>query len=128
MSLSTFSFPTTTLFGPGALAEVPRRLAALRIHRPLVVTDPGLLRTDAFHLLQNALGSKEQGSAWFLHFGVHANPIEQDVIDAASAFRAHDCDGLVAIGGGEPPGGGGGGGRRGVAGAAAPLWSLRRGS
>ena len=102
MSLSTFSFPTTTLFGPGALAEVPRRLAALRIHRPLVVTDPGLLSTDAFHLLQNALGSKEQGSAWFLHFGVPANPIEQDVIDAASAFRAHDCDGLVAIGGGSP--------------------------
>ena len=42
------------------------------------------------------------GKMWFLYFGVHANPIEQDVQDAAQAFRAHDCDGIIAIGGGSP--------------------------
>ena len=39
---------------------------------------------------------------WFLYFGVHANPIEQDVQEAAQAFLAHDCDGIIAIGGGSP--------------------------
>ncbi len=102
MRLTTFSFPTTTLFGAGALAELPRRLVALGIQKPLVVTDPGLLSTEAFELLNQTLGSKKQEKTWFLYFGVHANPIEQDVEEAAQAFLAHDCDGIIAIGGGSP--------------------------
>src|SRR5438093_5288036 len=102
MNLATFSFPTTTLFGAHALAELPKRLATLRIQKPLVVTDPGLLSTEAFQLLHQTLGTKKQGKMWFLYFGVHANPIEQDVRDAAEAFRANDCDGIIAIGGGSP--------------------------
>src|SRR2546426_5318699 len=102
MSLAIFSFPTTTVFGAGALGELPKRLESLSIHRPLVVTDPGLLSTEAFQLLDQVLGSKEQGKTWFLHFGVHANPLQQDVVDAAETFRAHDCDGIVALGGGSP--------------------------
>jgi 4-hydroxybutyrate dehydrogenase len=102
MSLATFSFPTTTLFGAGALAELPKQLVALRIQKPLVVTDPGLLNTEAFQLLNETLGSKKQGKMWFLYFGTHANPIEQDVQDAAQAFHTHDCDGIIAIGGGSP--------------------------
>jgi len=102
MSLATFSFPTTTLFGAGALAEVPKRLVALGIQKPLVVTDPGLLSTEAFQLLSQTLGSKKQEKMWFLYFGVHANPIEQDVQEAAQAFCAADCDGIIGIGGGSP--------------------------
>jgi 4-hydroxybutyrate dehydrogenase len=102
MSLTTFSFPTTTLFGAGALAELPKRLASLKIRKPLVVTDPGLLSTEAFQLLNQTLGSKKQGKNWFLYFGVHANPIEQDVQDAADAFREDGCDGIIGIGGGSP--------------------------
>src|SRR3989442_14510536 len=102
MNLATFSFPTTTLFGAHALAELPKRLATLRIQKPLVVTDPGLLSTEAFQLLNQTLGSKKQGKMWFLYFGVHANPIEQDVRDVAEEFCAHDCDGIIAIGGGSP--------------------------
>ena len=102
MDRTTFSFPTTTLFGAGALAELPRRLEALKTQRPLVVTDPGLLSTDAFRRLDHALGSKKQGKTWFLYYGVHANPLQQDVVDAAAAFRTHNCDGVIAVGGGSP--------------------------
>src|SRR6266487_441446 len=102
MIRATFSFPTTTLFGTGVLAELPGWLEQLEIQRPLVVTDPGLLGTEAFDLLDHTLESKKQGKNWFLYSGVHANPIEQDVLDAAQAFRAHDCDGIIAIGGGSP--------------------------
>jgi alcohol dehydrogenase class IV len=100
MSVASFSFPTTTLFGVGALAELPKRLASLKIRKPLVVTDPGLLSTEAFQLLNKTLGPKKQGKTWFLYFGVHANPSEQDVLDSAEAFRTHNCDGIVGIGGG----------------------------
>ena len=102
MSPLTFSFPTCTLFGAGALAELPKRLASLKVQRPLVVTDPGVFGTEAFQLLSQTLGAKMQGKMWFPFFGVHANPIEQDVQDAAEAFRSHDCDGIIAIGGGSP--------------------------
>src|SRR5439155_10593515 len=102
MNLVSFSFPTFTLFGTGALAELPGRLIALGIQKPLVVTDPGLMSTEAFQLLDQTLGPKEQMKSWFLYFGVHANPIEQDVQDAAEAFLTNHCDGIIAIGGGSP--------------------------
>jgi alcohol dehydrogenase class IV len=60
------------------------------------------MSTEAFQLLDRTLGANKQGKTWFLYFGVHANPIEQDVQDAAEAFHAHDCDGIIAIGGGSP--------------------------
>jgi alcohol dehydrogenase class IV len=102
MALTSFSFPTTTLFGAGALAALPERLSALRIQRPLVVTDPGLLGTQAFERLQRTLGEQGQAKNWFLYHGVHPNPVERDVVEAADAFRANACDGIIAIGGGSP--------------------------
>ncbi len=100
MSLVTFSFPTPTLFGSGALAELPARLARLGVQRPLVVTDPGLLPTAAFQRLQNILGADGQGTRWFLYSGVHPNPVEEDVRAGAAAYRAGGCDGVIAFGGG----------------------------
>src|ERR1041384_4568605 len=102
MSLITFSFPTPTLFGVGAVAELPARSKRLGIRRPLVVTDPGLLKTDAFDTLTKTLGERGQGKDWFVYAGVHPNPVEQDVREAAAAFREHNCDGIIAVGGGSP--------------------------
>jgi alcohol dehydrogenase class IV len=100
MPLSTFSFPTTTRYGAGAVSELPARLASLGVHRPLVVTDAGLLGTDAFTRLEKVLGPDAKGQSWFLFSGVHPNPIETDVTSTADAYREHQCDGIVAIGGG----------------------------
>jgi alcohol dehydrogenase class IV len=100
MSLVSFSFPTPTLFGAGSLSELPSRLKRLGIHRPLVVTDSGLVATDAFSALAKTLG--EEGKQWFVYSGVHPNPIEKDVRESAEAFSKHSCDGVIAIGGGSP--------------------------
>jgi 4-hydroxybutyrate dehydrogenase len=102
MSLTTFSFPTPTLFGAGALAELPARARRLGVHRPLVVTDPGLLPTAAFAALTQALGHNQQGKDWFVYSGVHPNPVENDVREAATAYAEHKCDGVIAVGGGSP--------------------------
>jgi alcohol dehydrogenase class IV len=100
MSSTVFSFPTPTLFGAGALAELPERLRRLRIGRPLVVTDAGLLATEAFQSLAGALGRDRQNGNWFVYSGVHANPVENDVREAAALFSQHNCDCVIALGGG----------------------------
>lgn len=37
-----WNFPTTVLFGPGRIKELPTVLKAAGIERPLFVTDPAL--------------------------------------------------------------------------------------
>lgn len=98
--MTTFSFPTRTLFGAGALRELSAQLEKLGVRRPLIVTDAGLLKTEAYRSLAEILGPDGEGKTWFLHSGVHANPVEQDVRECAHAFRANECDGVVAMGGG----------------------------
>ncbi|MBI4327654.1 MAG: iron-containing alcohol dehydrogenase [Chloroflexi bacterium] len=98
--VATFSFPTTTLFGPGTIAELPGRLWELGLRRPLVVTDAGLLGTEAYSLLEQALGPARKGSDWLVFSEVHPNPTEQDVILGAQAFQAGRCDAVIAFGGG----------------------------
>lgn len=102
MNVTTFSFPTPTLFGAGAITLLRERAERLGMRRPLVVTDPGLLATEAFQSLARALGEDRKEKDWFIFSGVHPNPVEQDVRDAAEAFRANRCDGVIAIGGGSP--------------------------
>lgn len=95
-----FSFPTPTLCGAGVLSELPAQLAAMGVKRPLVVTDPGLLPTQAFQKLRAVLGNSSQGVSWHLYSGVHPNPVEQDVRESAEACVRGGCDGVVAFGGG----------------------------
>ena len=102
MSSTVFSFPTPTVFGAGSLGELHDRLQRLRISRPLVVTDAGLLPTPAFQALANALGDSARDKNWFVYSGVHANPVENDVREAAAVFSQHNCDSVIALGGGSP--------------------------
>ncbi|HRE81857.1 MAG TPA: iron-containing alcohol dehydrogenase [Opitutaceae bacterium] len=100
MSALSFSFPTPILFGPGSVRELPRLLRSLGIKRPLVVTDPGLLTTDAFRLLTEALMPGRQDQHWFIFSEVHPNPHEEDVHKAADTFLRTQSDGVIAFGGG----------------------------
>ena len=100
MTLSTFSFPTATIFGVGALAELPNRLRGLGLSRPLVVTDPGLVHTEAFSLLEQTLGKDRKEKDWIIFSSVHPNPIEQDVVKGAEAYCTSNCDSVIAFGGG----------------------------
>src|SRR5687767_940483 len=71
-SVAGFSFPTATIFGAGAIGELPTRLKQMGSRRPLVVTDPGLLQTQAFNILKTTLGSQDLGNTWELFHGVHS--------------------------------------------------------
>jgi len=98
--VSYFSFPTMVSAGPGALQELPGRLKDLGVHHPLVVTDPGLAQTKAFQTLTRILGEEKKGKGWHVFQGVHANPSEQDVKEAAQSCRHSKADGVIAFGGG----------------------------
>src|ERR1044071_5471108 len=102
MSITAFSFPTRTLFGPGAISELAVRAKPLGLHKPLVVTDPGLVNTAAFEALVKVLGPAERDKQWFVFSGVYPNPLENDVREAAAAFRRHNCDSIIGFGGGSP--------------------------
>lgn len=102
MSRTTFSFPTPTLFGPGSISDLPQHAKRLGLNRPLVVTDAGLSRTAAFEALARVLGEKRRDETWFVYSGVHPNPLENDVREAAAAFGRHQCDSVIGLGGGSP--------------------------
>jgi alcohol dehydrogenase class IV len=102
MSLTTFSFPTPTRFGAGALQELPAQLKRLGVRRPLVVTDAGVAGTEAFRALAGVLGEGGRERDWHVYAGVHPNPVENDVREAAELFLKAGCDGVIAVGGGSP--------------------------
>jgi alcohol dehydrogenase class IV len=93
--ISSFSFPTNTLHGVGSLDQLPERLARFGMKRPLVVTDRGLLGTDAFRLLQ---GVVPEGATFFSD--VHPNPVEADVVAGVEAWQNGKSDGIIGFGGG----------------------------
>jgi 4-hydroxybutyrate dehydrogenase len=96
MSLSTFSFPTTILFGPGAIARAPEELAKRNMRRPLLVTDAGLERTAVFGRVRKLLPQA------IVFSGVEPNPTEHNVLDGVARYRESSCDSIVGLGGGSP--------------------------
>ncbi len=100
MDITSFNFPTDTRVGPGVIGQINETLLSLGIHRPLVVTDSGLLATDAFKKLVGALLPGEPDRDWFLHSGVQPNPTEENTRGAAELALAKGCDGVVGLGGG----------------------------
>ena len=95
MDLATFAFPTTILFGPGAVNRLPEELAKRNIKRPLLVTDTGLARTPIFARVARLAPAVPFTS-------VEPNPTEQNVLDGVAAYRANSCDGILGLGGGSP--------------------------
>lgn len=98
VELSNFSFPTSIVFGPGAIKTLPDIVKDLKMNNPLLVTDPGLRKTDAYAAVETVL--KESHTAYTLSIHVHPNPVEDDVERSGTVFRDNGCDGIIGLGGG----------------------------
>lgn len=94
MSLSTFSFPTTVLYGPGAIRRLPGELERLGMRKPLLVTDGGLVHTAVFDSIRKLVPHGPVFS------GVDPNPTEKNVLDGAAYYKSQACDSIAGIGGG----------------------------
>jgi alcohol dehydrogenase class IV len=95
---ATFSFPTTIRFAVGSRHGLADELAALSSRRPLVVTDSGVSTLAWFAELVDEVRAAGFDVAVF--DGVWGNPVVSQVDAGVAAWRAHDADVVVAVGGG----------------------------
>jgi 4-hydroxybutyrate dehydrogenase len=100
MALSTWSFPTTIVFGPGALSVLPAHIKRLNAQRPLLVCDQGIVMAGLALRVQQVL--EAAGLAVAVFDKVDPNPVESNVSSGVAAFKAHKADLIVSVGGGSP--------------------------
>lgn len=98
MSITQFSFPTTIHFGAGARRLAGPHLAELGLKRPLIVTDKGLAALPLMAALKADL--EAAGLAVAVYGGVFGNPTGSQVMNGAAAYKAHEADCVVGVGGG----------------------------
>ncbi len=98
MSITRFSFPTTIHFGAGARLLAGPHLREQGLKRPLIVTDKGLAALPLIAELTAALESA--GLAVSVYSGVFGNPTGSQVMNGAAAYKAHEADCVIGVGGG----------------------------
>ena len=89
-------YVTQIQFEPGAIKLLRQECERVGISRPLIVTDPGV---KAAGILQKALDALP-GMTVAVFDQTPSNPTEAAVRAAVDVFKAHNCDGLIAVGGG----------------------------
>ena len=94
--LSTYSFPTTIRFGPGACQQLIATLASLDIQRPLIVTDKDVVNLPWFADIEALVPNSKTFS------GVWGNPVVSQVEAGRDDYADCEADGIVAVGGGAP--------------------------
>jgi alcohol dehydrogenase class IV len=99
-SLVTWSFPTTIVFGAGAVRVVGDHVKRLGAKRALVVGDAGVVKVGIAERVRSLL--EEAGIAAAVFSDVDPNPVEKNVFDGVAAYKAHDAGCIVSVGGGSP--------------------------
>jgi 4-hydroxybutyrate dehydrogenase len=94
--MAFINYVTQIQFEPGALQLLRQECDRIGIHRPLIVTDPGV---KAAGILQQTLDALP-GLASAVFDQTPSNPTEAAVRAATHTFHDHSCDGLIALGGG----------------------------
>jgi len=84
-------------FGFGVIETLPAELGELGIARPLYITDQGLIECGVFSTVRQAMPAKAKSTVFD---ETPENPTVQGVERALLAYRAGECDGIVAVGGG----------------------------
>lgn len=95
-----FEFNTVRqiIAGPGSAMQLAHHCRQLGIERPLMITDPGLMKINLVPPVLAAMA--EQGLSAVLFDQVREDPPEATVLDAAELGRSNDIDGVIAVGGG----------------------------
>lgn len=96
--IHTYQFPTLIHFGAGARQRLRAQVQALGVQRPLVVGDRDIAQLPWFPALVDGLGDLPVAT----FTGVWGNPVVSQVEAGLTAYRDHQADGIVAVGGGAP--------------------------
>jgi hypothetical protein len=93
-----WNYPTRVLAGPGRIAELADACATAGIKRPLFVTDKGLAQSEITARAMAVL--KAAGLNPGFYADVRSNPVEANLDDGLTVYKAGNHDGVVAFGGG----------------------------
>ncbi len=96
MTITRFAFPTPIHFGPGARKLVAAHLLEQGLKRPLIVTDRALAALPVLAEFRTHLAGLDVA----VFSAVHGNPTCSQVMDGATAFKAHGADVVIGFGGG----------------------------
>jgi len=94
-AMALITYLTRIEFDEGAVAKLPAILDGLKVARPLIVTDRGLVATG---MVERVAGLFSARPAIFSE--TPANPTEEAVLKAFALFKEAGCDGIVGLGGG----------------------------
>ena len=95
MMSMNWNYPTTIWFGDQRINEIQKACESLNIHKPLIVTDPGILKTNIIEKINSSLTDKAN-----IFSDVQSNPTGNNVELGVSYFNSNAHDGVIAVGGG----------------------------
>ena len=95
MMSMNWNYPTTIWFGDQRINEIQKACESLNIQKPLIVTDPGILKTDIIEKINSSLNTKAN-----IFSDVQSNPTGNNVELGVSYFNSNAHDGVIAVGGG----------------------------
>ena len=99
MSISQFRFPVDIRFGAGARIMLGEFAERFTVRKPLLITDGGLVKTEAFSLIIQTM-EKIWPDSFERFTDVELNPTDSNIDYAFEAYRKANCDGVVGVGGG----------------------------
>ena len=96
--IGNFNYPTAYRIGAGRIRELADCCRGLGMHRPLVVTDPGIVSLAWFAPIFAALESSGLEPRVFSE--IDANPATSHIEAGLAAAKEHRADGCIVLGGG----------------------------
>ena len=90
-----WNYPTNIWFGIDRAKQIQEACNQLNVKNPLIVTDPGLLKTPIIDQINSDLSKKTT-----VYSEVQGNPTGSNVTNGVKVFLDGNHDGVIAIGGG----------------------------
>ena len=95
MQNMNWNYPTNIWFGVDRAKQIQEACNQLNVKNPLIVTDPGLLKTPIIDQINSELSKKTT-----VYSEVQGNPTGSNVTNGVKVFLDGNHDGVIAIGGG----------------------------
>jgi len=90
-----WNYPTAIKFGLNRIKDIQSYCEELNIKNPLIVTDPGILKTDIIKKISSYLNFD-----FNIFSNLQSNPTGENVKEGVYEFNKGKHDGVIAVGGG----------------------------
>ncbi|MDO7788182.1 iron-containing alcohol dehydrogenase [Desulforamulus aquiferis] len=93
-----FKLPTEIEFGPGSLYKLPKFIADFKVHKVMIVTDPGIVKAGILERISNVLAQAKINCVVFDQ--VESDPSTKTIEKIRDKAKLEEVDALIAVGGG----------------------------